>query len=84
LQKSRAGIDRPLRTAVADILAFPFFAITRETLKLRQHVRHCKKVFLTAHLDDVFVMSDREKNDFRVAKKAVVLFKDFWRENQTR
>jgi len=34
--------------------------------------------------DGAFVMSGRERNDFGVAKKVAVLFKDLRRENQTR
>jgi len=43
--------SNPLRTAETDISAFRSnFAITREPLKLRRHVEHCKKVFFTVHL----------------------------------
>jgi len=55
------------------------FAIIREPLKLRQHIRHCTKGFFTRlflGVDDAFVTSDRKNQNFGAAKKAVVMFKD--------
>ena len=63
------------------------FAITREKLKLRPQVRHCKKAIFRRifwGIDGVFVtsfvLSGLEKPDLGVTKNVVVLFKDLWRE----
>jgi len=57
--------------------------INFKPLKLRRHLRHCKKGLFTAHfwgVDDVFLASlwrqTVENQNFGVVKKAVVMFKD--------